>query len=563
MAHPEWNAGISQASSRVAANVYSAGKAGSRLSDDTRAADQTGRAVSYFPRLILAAINLLSPKRSWKFQKMHLNPLLIVALTVSAGIALWGIVDPQGLGAISSAIVSAQFSSRGWFIMLEASGLLFVAIYLVFSRFGSVRLGPEGSEPEFSTPSWIAMLFAAGMGVGLLFYGTAEPLTHFSVLRQFSGDPQAAGLALFVTYLNWGFHAWAIYGVVGLVIAYFAFRRGRTLLLSAPLTDVYGDHGWTRALAWLFDLLSIVAIAVGLAGSLAMGVFQIQTGLAGLIGIENPSNLTAPVFVAVCVAFFIPLRRDLGEGMARLSNVAMLLALGLMVFLLVLGPTSYIMNSIVSGFGRYVFNVLPAGFATAEFFDSSVVDWFQGWTLNYMIWWLAWSPFVGVFIARISRGRTIREFLVGVVVAPTLFSVFWFGVFGGIGFFDALRGNGMLLEVNSKSLDATTFALLQQFPLSTVTQAATILAAFLFVVTSVVSAGFTLAMIGTGGDENPSPRIRTVWGAVLGALGLAMIFVNDIAVVRSIIALSAIAFVFIVPILVVCLFRSLKTECPK
>jgi glycine betaine transporter len=243
--------------------------------------------------------------------------------------------------------------------------------------------------------------------------------------------------------------------------------------------------------------------------------------------------------------------------------VAMLLALGLMIFLLDIGPTSYIMNTIVSGFGRYTFNVLPAGFATTEFFDRTVVDWFQGWTLNYMIWWLAWSPFVGIFIARISRGRTIREFLIGVIVAPTLFSMFWFGVFGGVGFFDVLRGNGSLLEVNDKSLDATTFALLQQFPLSGLTQAATILAAFLFVITSVVSAGFTLAMIGTGGDENPSPRIRTVWGAILAALGLAMIFVGDISLVRSIIALSAIAFVFIVPILVVCLLRSLQSEGMK
>ncbi|WIY23838.1 BCCT family transporter [Parasedimentitalea psychrophila] len=494
---------------------------------------------------------------------MKLNALLIVALTISAAIAVWGIIDPQGLGALSSRIVDAQFSSRGWFIMLEASGLLLVAIYLALSPFGSIRLGPDGSRPEFSTPAWIAMLFAAGMGVGLLFYGAAEPLTHFSVLRQFSNDPKAASLALFVTYLNWGFHAWAIYGIVGLVIGYFAFRRSRSLLLSAPLIDVYGKHRWTRSLGWFFDLMSIVAIAVGLAGSLAMGVFQIQTGVAGLIGVENSNGLTAFVFVAMCAAFFVPLRRDLGDGMAKLSNLAMIIALGLMVFLLVFGPTSYIMNSIVSGFGRYVFNVLPAGFSTAEFFDGQVVDWFQGWTLNYMIWWLAWSPFVGIFIARISRGRTIREFLVGVIVAPTLFSVFWFGVFGTIGFSDALRGDATLLAVNAESLDATTFALLQHFPFNAVTQGATILAAFLFVVTSVVSAGFTLAMIGTGGDENPSPRIRTVWGAVLAALGLAMIFVGDIGLIRSVIALSAIAFVFIVPILVVCLLRSLHKEAAK
>ncbi len=491
---------------------------------------------------------------------MKLNALLVVALSISCAIAAWGLVDANGLGAMAAAIVAEQFDSRGWFIMLVSSGLLFVAIFLVVSPYGSVKLGPDDEEPEFSTPAWIAMLFAAGMGVGLLFYGAAEPLTHFAILGQHLGDPDAASLALFVTYLNWGFHAWAIYGVVGLVIAYFAFRRRRTLLLSAPLTDVYGMTPWSNALAWLFDLLSIVAIAVGLAGSLAMGVFQIQTGLAGVLGIEDSASLTIPVFAAMCIAFLIPLRRDLGEGMSKLSNLAMLIAIGLMVFLLVLGPTSYIMNAIVSGFGRYLFNVLPAGFSTAEFFDRAVVDWFQAWTLNYMIWWLAWSPFVGIFIARISRGRTIREFLIGVIVAPTLFSMLWFGVFGGVGLFDTLRGNGDLLEAANSNIDGTTFVLLQRFALAPVTQLATVLAAFLFVVTSVVSAGFTLAMIGTGGDENPSPNTRSIWGAVLGALGLAMIFVNDVGLVRSIIAVSAMAFVFIVPILVICLFRALRAE---
>ncbi|UWQ93867.1 BCCT family transporter (plasmid) [Rhodobacteraceae bacterium M382] len=488
------------------------------------------------------------------------SPLLIVALSVSAAIAVWGILDPIGMGELAASAVAKQFDSRGWFIMLETSGLLVLALFLALSRFGQIRLGPDDARPEFSTPAWIAMLFAAGMGVGLLFYGAAEPLTHFEQIRQGFRDPQAAGYALFVTYLNWGFHAWAIYGMVGLIVAYFAFRRGRTLLLSAPLMESFGETRWSLVVAWVFDLFSIIAIAVGLAGSLAMGVFQIQTGLAGLVGIEDSSRLTIPVFIAMCVAFVIPLRRDLGDGMARLSNAAMLIAIGLMGYLLILGPTSFLMNGIVAGFGRYIFGALPAGFSTAAFFDGSVVDWFHGWTLNYMIWWLAWSPFVGIFIARISKGRTIREFLLGVIVAPTLFSILWFGVFGGLGFFDALQQDAALSTVNSENLDATTFALLQRFPLDGLTRTATVIAAFLFVVTSVVSAGFTLAMIGTGGNENPSPRIRTIWGGILGALGFAMVLVGDMSLVRSIIALSAIAFVFIVPILVLCLLRSLQKE---
>ncbi len=178
------------------------------------------------------------------------SPTLVIALALSAAIAIWGIVDPQGLGRIAASAVETQFNSRGWFIMLEVSGLLFVVLFLALSRFGDIRLGADTAEPEFSTTAWIAMLFAAGMGVGLLFYGAAEPLTHYEVLRQYNSDAEAASYAMFVTYLNWGFHAWAIYGIVGLVIAYFAYRRNRTLLLSAPVTDALGEAGWTKALGW-------------------------------------------------------------------------------------------------------------------------------------------------------------------------------------------------------------------------------------------------------------------------------------------------------------------------
>ncbi|MBE9638198.1 BCCT family transporter [Salipiger mangrovisoli] len=491
---------------------------------------------------------------------MKPSAMTLTALALSAGIGLWGILDPRGLGTGAAAIVAAQFESLGWFIMLTASGMLLAAIYLAVSPFGSVRLGPEESRPDFSTPSWIAMLFAAGMGVGLLFYGAAEPLTHFATLSAHYPPSRAAGLALFVTYVNWGLHAWAIYGMVGLAIGFFGFRRGRPLLLSASVEDSFGTARWTRTLGWLFDLMAIVAIAVGLAGSLAMGVFQIQAGLARLLGLAPSPQLTGAVFVAVCLGFAIPLRRELGDGMARLSNIAMILSIGLLLYLLIMGPTSYLMNAMVTGFGRYLFNVLKAGFATAEFLEDDVVGWFKGWTLNYMIWWLAWSPFVGVFIARISRGRTIREFLFGVILAPTLFSVIWFGVFGGLGFYDSLRIEGALAAVTTENLDATTFALLERFPLSALTSGASIVAAFLFVVTSVVSAAFVLAMFATGGAENPPVRLRLTWGAVLAALGLAMVLVGDVTLVRSVIALSAIVFIFIAPILVLCLLRALRRE---
>jgi len=253
---------------------------------------------------------------------------------------------------------------------------------------------------------------------------------------------------------------------------------------------------------------------------------------------------------------------DLGSGMARLSNLAMSLAIGLVVFTVIFGPTEFLLNSVVNSFGDYVVRAIPRGFETFTFFDDTVARWFNEWTLTYMVWWIAWGPFVGVFIARISRGRTIREFVLGVLVGPTLFSVLWFGAFGGIGLFEALRGQGELLSMTQTNVERVTFALLDRLPFDALTTIATIIAAFLFIVTSVVSAAFVLSAFATGGDPNPKPRIRLIWGGLLGVLGAAMILSGSIEAVRQLIALGALPFVFILVMLLVCLIRALGTEKP-
>ena len=251
---------------------------------------------------------------------------------------------------------------------------------------------------------------------------------------------------------------------------------------------------------------------------------------------------------------------DLGKGMAVLSNVAMGVALSLMVFLLLVGPTSFLMNGITEAIGSYATGVFPQGFRTYTFFDGKVIEWFKSWTLTYMLWWLAWAPFVGVFIARISRGRTIREYLLGVLLVPTVFSILWFGVFGGLGFYVAHQGGGSMLEVvRTNAADATVF-LLAQMPLAGLTSAATIVAAFLFIVTSVVSAAYVLAMFSSNGDPNPRAPVKLAWGAILGLLGLVMILSDSIDSVKAIIALGAMPFVFIVLLLTVCLIKALRKD---
>ena len=492
---------------------------------------------------------------------MFKNPLLLIALILTGLIAIWGIIDTAGLAQFSSSMTGVMFTSRGWFVMLSVSLLLILCIYLAISPYGKIKLGKDDDEPEFSTVSWLTMLFAAGMGVGLLFWGTAEPLSHFKVIRDYTDNFHAAEHALFITNFHWGLHAWAIYAVTGLVMAYFSFRKGYPNLVSSPMKAVFGQRTWTRSVGWLSDLLAIYAIAIGIGGSIAMGVFQIQSGVESLFGLPNSGLwLAAVIFAVLCFCYIFALTVDLSKGMATLSNTAMAIAGGLMIFVLLTGPTYYVMSGITGSIGDYFFRVVPHGFKTYTFFDEKVSTWFQSWTLTFMVWWFAWAPFVGVFIARISKGRTIREYILGVMLVPTFFSIFWFGVFGSVGFYEVLNLDASLLEVVKTNVNDATFFVLRHLPLSTLSIVATVLAAFLFVVTSVVSASFVLSMFASGGDLNPPTRTKLIWGVILGALGMVMIMSNSIDAVKSIIGLAALPFIFIMLLITVCLLKALKSE---
>jgi len=439
--------------------------------------------------------------------------ILIFSLTSILIIGVWGVLDSDGMVALASTVVDQYFRSRGWFVMLSVSGMLFMCIALAASRYGDIRLGADDDRPEFSTVSWIAMLFAAGMGVGLLFWAVAEPLTHYSFASERMPDAIAAQQALLATNFHWGVHAWAIYGATALSIAYFTYRRGTPMLVSAPVEYLFPNQSWAKLTGWLCDFMAIVAIAIGVGGSIAMGVFQVADGVDVMMGGEKAAGwLIGVVFLAIVAAYLPPLLVDLGSGMSKLSNLAMAIAIGLVMFTVILGPTEFLLNSVLNSFGDYVWAGIPRGFQTLTFFDEGISRWFQDWTLTYMVWWIAWGPFVGVFIARISKGRTIREFVLGVLIGPTVFSVIWFGAFGGIGLFDTLRGTGDLLAMTASNVERVTFTLLERLPFTWLTTPATIAAAFLFIVTSVVSAAFVLGMFSSGGDPNPKPKVRLIWG---------------------------------------------------
>lgn len=459
------------------------------------------------------------------------------------------------------AVTRAFLTYFDWFILLATSGFLLLCLYLACSRFGHLRLGRDDEEPEYSTPSWLAMLFAAGMGVGLVFWGTAEPLLHS--LHPPPGSPYGAGAAeamrgaMVITLLHWALHPWAVYAASALAIAYFTFRHDQPLLPSAPLRAV--SRYRHPAFYHLIDGIALVAVVFGIIASLGQGVLQMGSGVEKIITHTPPTSLHYGIIICtLCLAYLISASGSLHQGIKTLSDINMLICIALMLFVLFSGPTLFLLQTTVASLGDYLSSLTAYSFRLRHF--SGETAWTHDWTLTYFLWWIAWGPFVGVFIARISRGRTIREFLAGVVLVPSLFSLCWFAVLGGTSihaqFFDQ---QGFAIDINSAS--AATYTLLERLPFAQITQAVTLLLVFLFLVTSADSGTYVLGMFSSDGVARPPVAQRLFWGVIIGVLtAIAMISGHGVKVMRSFAVAGAIPFLFIMIWQMLCLMRRLRQE---
>ena len=401
-------------------------------------------------------------------------------------------------------------------------------MYLALSRYGRIRLGPQGEKPEFSTASWLAMLFAAGMGVGILFWGVAEPMLHYLGAPGSPPEtPAAARRALVLTAFHWGLHAWAVYALAALVLAYFAFRRGQPYLPGAPIRDVFAETRWAETIAKSADLIAVIAIAFGVAGSITMGVRQLQAGLNIMADVSPDSAaVSLGILVVTVAAYMTSAATSLDKGIKWLSNINMILAIALMLFVLVAGPTSYLLKSFVTAVGDYLVSLFSLSLRLYPYAADD--SWVHSWTLTYFIWWIAWAPFVGVFIARISRGRTLREFIMGVIFVPTLFSLLWFSFFGGTGLFEELHGGGGVGALVRENVTTALFGLYENLPATDVLTVTTLALVFIFLVTSVDSATFVLGMLTSRGSLDPPRRRKIGWGLALGLLGGALMLASSI-----------------------------------
>lgn len=456
-----------------------------------------------------------------------------VSLICCLAVAGYALVDPDSLSSAVELITSRTFRALDWFFMLSVTGFLVMSLWLALGRYGKIRLGDADERPEFSRTSWFAMLFAAGMGGGLLFFGVAEPVTHFASPPVGSGGTAAAARqAMIITHFHWGLHAWAVYCIGALVLAYFGFRRKGTYLAGTPIRAMFRGS-WVKPVAWIADLVAVLAVTFGVVAGICVQVLQLSSGLHFLTGIRTDSTwLTMGIMALLLTCAITSATTGLNRGIKWLSNINVVVALLLLLFVLLAGPTAFLLRNFFSSLGGYLSGLVSLTLRLYPYHD--IGDWFQSWTLSFFVWWIAWAPFVGIFIARISRGRTIREFVIGVLLVPTLVCIFWFSVFGGAGLHEEMFGGGGLASQVQQNIEVALFSLFQRFPLSHLLDVLAMLLLFIFQVTSIDSATFVLSMLTSDGSLNPSRSRRLTWGIGLGIISAPISLFGDFPVFKAV-----------------------------
>lgn len=453
------------------------------------------------------------------------TPVFYISVAIALAFILWGLIAPGHLETVTTQIQSFITHELGWFYLLAATAFLIFCIYLIFSPYGKIKLGKPEDKPDYNYLTWFAFLFTAGMGIGLVFWGVAEPLYHFfDPPTAESGTNQAAGEAMRYAFFHWGLHPWAIYSVVALSLAYFRFRKESPAVMSAVLNPLIGDRS-NGGVGTAINVLVVFATIFGVATSLGFGAAQISAGLGNLVpGLQgmNEKVLQLIVIIVVTVLFMVSAQTGLDKGIRILSKTNVYLAISLMLFVLLFGPTSYIMGVFTQGVGSYLQNLAGMSFRLDIY--NPETTWVEGWTIFYWAWWISWAPFVGTFIARVSKGRTIREFIIGVLAVPSIFGAFWFAVFGGTGIQLQRQGTADVMGMMSEGgMEIALFAVLEQFPLGLLLS---IIAVFLissFFVTSADSATVVLGMQTTNGDLNPPNSVKFVWGLIISATAAVLL----------------------------------------
>ncbi|WP_248489935.1 BCCT family transporter [Tsukamurella sp. PLM1] len=436
---------------------------------------------------------------------------------------LWGFLDPDGLKTTTSGVLDWIITDLGWLFLIAASFFVLFAAFLAFSRFGRIPLGRDGEKPEYKTVSWIAMMFSAGMGIGLMFFGAAEPIYHFVGAPPGMSSHDVA-VAMATTMFHWGFHPWAIYAVVGLAIAYSTYRCGRSQLISSVFAPIFNKTGGQGVGGRVIDILAIFATLFGTTASLGLGAAQVGAGLERLGWAEDGSSklLLVAIIAVLTLCFVASAVSGVAKGIQWLSNTNMVLALVLAVFVFVVGPTVFILNLLPTSMGAYAADFMDMSARSAAN-EPEAGKWLSTWTIFYWAWWVSWTPFVGLFLAKISKGRTIREFVIGVMAVPTLVSLVWFAVFGGTAINQEQAGMGVSKAENEEVM---LFDVLGNLPWPTITAFLVVLLVGIFFVSGADSASIVMGTLSQRGAEEPNRLITIFWGVLTGTVAALLLSVS-------------------------------------
>ena len=478
----------------------------------------------------------------------------IVFLLSTVGIVL---AFPEASDAAFGAMQGAIVENASWFYGLVMAILLVTSVVLAFSRVGNIRLGPDNSSPDYSLFSWLSMLFAAGVGIGLMFYGVSEPVVHFLNPPVGKGlAPGGENQAINLTMLHWGFNAWSVYALMALVLAYFSFRRGLPLTLRSAFYPILGDRIY-GPIGAAIDVFAIVCTTFGISTSLGLGVEQLSTGLNYLFNVPESGGIKLAITIAIMAMAAVSVALGLDTGIKRLSEINSFLAIGLLCFVLLAGPTALILGGTLENFGFYVANLMTT---STNLFTYQETEWLGGWTIFYWGWWISWAPFVGIFIARISRGRTIREFLIGVMLAPTLFVVLWMDVFGGSAIDLIHAGETAFGEAVANNQPLGLFLFLDYLPGTFYLSLLSLVMIVIFFVTSADSGALVLNMMASGGtDETPVVQ-RVFWTAIIAAISATLLINGGLPALQTATIASALPFSLILLGALWGLQRSLQSD---
>lgn len=484
------------------------------------------------------------------------NKVFSLSLAVLLLLVAMGILIPTSFGNVTEYLTSRITTNFGWFYLLLVTGILFFLFYLIVSPIGQIKLGNPNSTPDHSTPSWIAMMFSAGMGIGLVFYGAAEPLSHYAINTPIHnpGSKEALSDAFQYTFFHWGIHAWGVYAVVGLALAYFGFRKQEKYLLSATFKPLLADKS-EGFMGKAIDIITIVATVIGVATTLGFGASQINGGLSYLFGIANNFKVQTIIIIITTMLFILSAMSGLGKGVKILSNLNLILAIGLLAIAIVVGPSVRIFDNLTDSIGNYLQNFLQMSFRSSSF-DPEKRGRINMWTIFYWAWWISWSPFVGVFIARISKGRTIREFLTVVLLVPTMLSLLWFTTFGTLS--TNVQASGV--DLTRFATEEILFAAFSNYNLGNIMSIVALILIISFFVTSADSATFVLAMLSEKGELNPSNKKKLTWGILLAIIAISLLFSGGLDALQNTLIIVALPFSVVIIFMMVSLLKELNHE---